>query len=631
MVDLDLPQPSVATARVLLDSINHDGHRLTTMVVTLARSALAELNTHRAFCLAGDTILEFDLPSAASADQHRSFTMPLADFAQKWLEGAAPRRNKPRRQVDLQNVDPERIYSASDLAKAVGIAKNNLHRYCRTGRLVATREPSGSAPWMVCGSDFIAFWTQEDHNRQDIRERLRKMRIRQVDETTGKVQHSHVNNVIIAGEKEVWTLQLDNGMTVAATREHRIFTEGGWKPLGDLVPGEGVAVLAYGKPEKEHADPNKHKVIDGKWRGVWQRQMAAKFRAEDPLCRRCRKQAATDVAHKVAVHADRSLAFQEDNVTFVCRPCHKEMDRVQGWQGGSHLYRGFAAVESITFRGVEMTYDLEIAGEWPNFFANDIVVHNSRNSASSRAVPAKRMLAAIEHNPFIPRKFSLDRPGMNAGDFVTPEDSRWEQMLAWWLSSRDLAVQQARLGIEMGVHKQDVNRLLEPFMMHTVIISSTEWDNFFGQRCALDDDGNPLAYLPIYDAAVAMRDALAASTPTLRTPFDGEAGWHAPLSGLPQDEGLSPEQLRQVSVARCARVSYFDIDGVKEIEAAAKTPEQDMALFQRLLSPANASAPHLSPFEHVAYPVGRHVRTGNFQGWEQMRQDIEERLAHQAH
>ena len=44
-----MPEVTQVNAKVVADSVSEAGDRLTTMVVTLPRSALAELNTHRAF------------------------------------------------------------------------------------------------------------------------------------------------------------------------------------------------------------------------------------------------------------------------------------------------------------------------------------------------------------------------------------------------------------------------------------------------------------------------------------------------------------------------------------------------------------------------------------------------------
>lgn len=229
----------------------------------------------------------------------------------------------------------------------------------------------------------------------------------------------------------------------------------------------------------------------------------------------------------------------------------------------------------------------------------------SRNSASSRAIPVKKMLKSVEETPFIPRQFSIAQKGMHASEFVTPADGQWHDCVEWWIDSRDKAVAQAKKGLELGLHKQDVNRLLEPFMMHTAIISSTEWQNFFNLRLALDDNGNPLAYPPIYDLALVIK-----TTINLRTPvFLRELEWHTPLITPDEHSYLSIEERVKVSAARCARVSYVTHDNERDYE-------EDIKLFDRL-----ASSGHFSPLEHVAQvKYGQHA---NFNGWKQLRKDYE--------
>lgn len=228
----------------------------------------------------------------------------------------------------------------------------------------------------------------------------------------------------------------------------------------------------------------------------------------------------------------------------------------------------------------------------------------SRNSASSRAIPVAKMLKKVEEEPFIPRAFSMNQSGMHSSEFVTPWDAAWDEVVGWWLDSRDQAVRSARRGLEMGLHKQDVNRILEPYMMHTAIISATEWDNFFKLRLATDDDGNPLAYLPIYDLALEIKEAISNSVMTLVP----DLGWHTPYI-LPQDEErLEPDDQLKVSVARCARVSYLNQD--KQMDY-----QKDFDLYDRLLTNG-----HLSPMEHVATPDSN--RSSNFIGWRQLRTDL---------
>lgn len=240
----------------------------------------------------------------------------------------------------------------------------------------------------------------------------------------------------------------------------------------------------------------------------------------------------------------------------------------------------------------------------------------SRNSASSRAVPVNRMISYVERTPYVPRAFSVNKPGMNAHEFIEPGSPQWADVLEWWMHSVRTAVDRARAGLELGVHKQEVNRLLEPYLMHTVVVSSTGWDNFFEQRLATDDTGAPLAYLPIYDAAAAMRDALTGSAP--RPVADGD--WHTPFITDEERDGLDPAQVRAVAAARSARVSYFTPTGDRVV-GAGPSLEADLRLCERLLDPGEGSAPHMSPFEHVATPAT--PGSGNFTGWRQWRAEVE--------
>lgn len=229
----------------------------------------------------------------------------------------------------------------------------------------------------------------------------------------------------------------------------------------------------------------------------------------------------------------------------------------------------------------------------------------SRNSASSRAIPIAKIIDRVKTDPYIPRLFSLNTKGMAAKDYIAEGDSKFHEAVVWWLASRDNAIANATAGLEMGFHKQVVNRLLEPWMWQTIIVSSTEWDNFFNLRATTDDDGNPMADIAIFDSAIQMERALNNSVPSVLAWNE----WHLPLTGFDGDSLLNKEQLRKVSVARCARVSYLTHDGSRDVSA-------DLSLYNRLLV-----SKHLSPFEHVAHPaLGRH---GNFNGWQQLRQVLE--------
>ncbi|HEY5427113.1 MAG TPA: FAD-dependent thymidylate synthase [Candidatus Tumulicola sp.] len=260
-------------------------------------------------------------------------------------------------------------------------------------------------------------------------------------------------------------------------------------------------------------------------------------------------------------------------------------------------YSARVLLDSVSPAGVRLT-TLEVT--FPRFVLSEFNTHRvlSRNSASSRAVPTSKLLERVENDPVLPLEWGRNKAGMSATDTLSPQEE--DEAKRIWLSARDAAVTHARRMLELKVHKQELNRVLEPFLWHTVIVTATEWENFFALRCS------PSAQPEIRAAAVRMREAMQAGSPH-EVAFDA---WHLPL--VQDDERrLDVETRKKISAARCARVSYLTHDGKREIE-------KDLDLYDRLKADR-----HLSPFEHVATPATDTQFHANFRGWVQMRREIE--------
>lgn len=139
---------------------------------------------------------------------------------------------------------------------------------------------------------------------------------------------------------------------------------------------------------------------------------------------------------------------------------------------------------------------------YPRFIHSELMTHRmfSRNSASSRAIPFEKMLKIVEEDPFIPIAWQKNHKGMQGSEYWTDNDtvivdegdeyerytkiySATEHFITEWLEARDSAVAQSYELNRLGVTKQLCNRLLEPFMWHTVLVTATEFDNFFELRC----------------------------------------------------------------------------------------------------------------------------------------------------
>lgn len=288
--------------------------------------------------------------------------------------------------------------------------------------------------------------------------------------------------------------------------------------------------------------------------------------------------------------------------------------------------------DSISERGVRVT--TMVVTFWRAVLA-EFNTHRtfSRNSASSRAIPVRKLLESITGDPFVPIYWGKTQKGMQAGAELSDAEIALAKDV-WYQAAADAAVWAGRL-LELGLHKQVVNRLLEPFMPHTVIVTATEWSNFFALRA--NEDAQP----EIRAAAEAMRAVLTQSKPTLLR----EGEWHLPLIQPDERDGTfeHTEEARRISAARCARVSYLTHEGKRDLRA-------DLTLYERLVLGG-----HMSPLEHVATPfteedwqlrdrqawiirqfghehgwpehkVDRHLEAiefaGNFRGWIQLRKEV---------
>ena len=230
---------------------------------------------------------------------------------------------------------------------------------------------------------------------------------------------------------------------------------------------------------------------------------------------------------------------------------------------------------------------------YPRFIHSEFMTHRmfSRNASSSRAIPIEKMLDQVEKDPALPIHWGRNQPGMQAREEIDYIDTA---KYRWTLAAEQAIIYAAKLN-SMKLHKQVVNRLLEPFQYIKIIVTATEWDNFF--RLRLHRDAQPeIAFL-----ASKMQKAMDESTPV-----ELEHGeWHLPYVQSEDCLKTTTDNFAKLSVARCARVSYLNHD------ASEPNVEKDIALYDRLLKDG-----HMSPFEHVATPMKHIHYTECEQRWE---------------
>jgi thymidylate synthase ThyX len=273
-------------------------------------------------------------------------------------------------------------------------------------------------------------------------------------------------------------------------------------------------------------------------------------------------------------------------------------------ESGSEVIRARIVEDSVSVEGIRIT---TIEERHPRMIHSDFLTHRvfSRNGRSSRAVPVKRLL---EEEIYIP-DFRKNKPGMVATEEFSREEldlieDIWADMAAYVRKGVD------RLSY-LGVHKQWANRPLEWFGYIDVVVTSTDWENYFDLRRREAGAAQP----EIIEQAEAYHALLNASKPKML----GRGVWHLPYVSEKEREYYKTEVQLKLSAARCARVTIKPFDGDASIE--------------RELERANGliKEGHWSPFEHQASPDFK-MNSGawsypqkhrNFRGWMQQRAELD--------
>lgn len=237
--------------------------------------------------------------------------------------------------------------------------------------------------------------------------------------------------------------------------------------------------------------------------------------------------------------------------------------------------------DSVGYYGGAMSRLTTIQLRYPRLVHSELMTHRvfSRNASSSRAIPVAKMIEQVRTDPAAPYVWTTNKPGMQ-GDVVTDPEliAKYDQM---WIEAANQAADNAEVLMGEGLHKQVVNRILEPFQWISVIVTATEWANWFELRNHKDADPT------IKRLAEVMLAAMEESEP--KHLIAGE--WHLPYVSKEEKSALPIATLVKISAARCARVSYLTHDG------EFPDVDKDIALYERLVG----SRPlHASPIEHQA-------------------------------
>lgn len=449
--------------------------------------------------------------------------------------------------------------------------------------------------------------------RYDMKGRLNKMRLRSVDESTMEVTHTTITDCWKVGVKPVYQLTAGD-FSVTCTADHLILTDSGWKELQDIAVGRDKV---YCNTRKKYTEPrfDPYKKINGEWVSSWNAKVNPEVSERQGF--RCADCGAEDkpleIHHVIPRHENPDLAFDIDNVVALCNECHKIRHSRQGWQGASQCNLMAVGVDSIEYVGEEEVFDISVSSDYHNFLANGITVHNcfSRNASSSRAIPVNKVIEQVDSKPVVPTKVYMNKAGM-VGDVEAPIDVATDFYNLWLDAARN-AVETAKCMEKLGIHKQHINRILEPFQYINVIVTATDWDNFLNLRLASD------AQPEMQDLARAIKGEMDKVGNKIISVYR-ICGKYVSLPFITQEEVDSHcmnsfsssevliEDLMLISSARCARVSYNNHDG------SCPDEHKDKKLARRLLD-----AGHMSPMEHPCIWAGDMRYHKNLYGWKSLR------------
>ncbi len=276
-------------------------------------------------------------------------------------------------------------------------------------------------------------------------------------ENAGSFILQDIKTVFASGVKEVYKIEQNNIYApLTCTDKHRLFTDKGWKTLKDYFVGTGE-------------------------------EGEGKYKFTDKLYT-----LTTDIAFY-------EMKKEENSNIIVTKAT-----------GNKFKLLNELEVISVKPAGKEETYDIEVEGEFHNFIANGVVVHNSR------AIPFNKMVEVVKNDPFIPIAWQKPHSGMQGTEYYA-DPKIIENKVKNWLEARDSAVQMAekmdidtvedrrlimkdiRDIVEGGnyetftreinnpISKQLKNRILEPFMWTTQLITGTKkaFYHLFEQRCPI--------------------------------------------------------------------------------------------------------------------------------------------------
>lgn len=233
-------------------------------------------------------------------------------------------------------------------------------------------------------------------------------------------------NVIYSGVKDLYELELKNGMKVKATDDHGIMTKRGMISLGMLKDDDMIMIDKNVRPVKSNKKKKRKALDSGLTVGIHHPHSRVTRSARDGERLIIEKHRVIYEAHingmsvkefQEATKSPNKLKFIDpsvfdihhidfdhynndpDNLIPMKKDEHKRLHAESG--GKRHFSQGnvhYSGIRSIKYSGKDETFDVFEVNKTHNFTANDIVVSNSGKSTLTKCIITE---AAQEHRVLV--------------------------------------------------------------------------------------------------------------------------------------------------------------------------------------------------------------------------------------
>ena len=363
------------------------------------------------------------------------------------------------------------------------------------------------------------------------RDRVKGMRLRQMNEETGRIQHTRVVDVFKNGQKHVFTMVLADGKEITATADHRFRFSDEWKTLQEATGLEESGGRAVWKKGDYYV------YTDGLVAKVPPLYQDEEWGAEQ-------------------IDGEESDYVEQMGGGPVGTELKRRLRVVGNELTTTHLVR----VERFEYVGLRETYDLEVEGPFHNFIADGIVTHNSINEYSGRysLMPLLFYKPDLEH-------FALQSPENNQGrqSESAPQElydktvAHWERVRAeasegyQWMVQEDVARELARIDLPLSTYTQwywkiDLHNLFHFLKLRADPHAQWEIQEFARVMAGMLKRVAPLSYEAWLDYNVGGEPMSRAEMNALRDLLEGDEDG---VRAKSDSASLTTEQLKEAGLS----------------------------------------------------------------------------------